>query len=61
VVVVGDLVGQNVTQENAAIGETTNLVARLQAIAEPNSLVISRSRIGWSVRSSTIVISGDIP
>jgi class 3 adenylate cyclase/predicted ATPase len=41
VVVVGDLIGQSVTQENAAIGETTNLVARLQAIAEPNSIVIS--------------------
>jgi class 3 adenylate cyclase/predicted ATPase len=41
VVVVGDLIRQGVTQENAAIGETTNLVARLQAIAEPNSLVIS--------------------
>src|SRR5215468_904824 len=41
VVVVGDLVSQGVTQENAAIGETTNLVARLQAIAAPNSLVIS--------------------
>jgi len=41
VVVVGDLVRQGVTQENAAIGETTNLVARLQAIAEPNSVVIS--------------------
>jgi class 3 adenylate cyclase len=41
VVVVGDLIGQSVTQENAAIGETTNLVAGLQAIAEPNSLVIS--------------------
>src|SRR5262245_7796424 len=41
VVVVGDLVREGVTQENAAIGETTNLVARLQAIAEPNSLVIS--------------------
>jgi class 3 adenylate cyclase/tetratricopeptide (TPR) repeat protein len=41
VVVVGDLVGQRVTQENAAIGETTNLVARLQTIAEPNSIVIS--------------------
>jgi class 3 adenylate cyclase/tetratricopeptide (TPR) repeat protein len=41
VVVVGDLVRQGVTQENAAIGETTNLVARLQTIAEPNSLVIS--------------------
>jgi class 3 adenylate cyclase/tetratricopeptide (TPR) repeat protein len=41
VVVVGDLVRQGVTQENAAIGETTNLAARLQAIAEPNSIVIS--------------------
>jgi len=41
VVVVGDLAHQGVTQENAAIGETTNLVARLQAIAEPNSIVIS--------------------
>jgi class 3 adenylate cyclase len=41
VVVVGDLMREGVTQENAAIGETTNLVARLQAVAEPNSLVIS--------------------
>jgi predicted ATPase/class 3 adenylate cyclase len=41
VVVVGDLMRERVTQENAAIGDTTNLVARLQAIAEPNSLVIS--------------------
>jgi class 3 adenylate cyclase len=41
VVVVGDLMREGVTQENAAIGETTNLVARLQAIAEPNTLVIS--------------------
>jgi class 3 adenylate cyclase len=41
VVVVGDLMREGVTQENAAIGETTNLVARLQATAEPNSLVIS--------------------
>jgi len=41
VVVVGDLMREGVTQENAAIGETTNLVARLQSIAEPNSVVIS--------------------
>ena len=40
VVVVGDLMRGGITQENAAIGETTNLVARLKAIAEPNSLVI---------------------
>jgi predicted ATPase/class 3 adenylate cyclase len=41
VVVVGDLMQEGVTQENAAIGETTNLVARLQAIAEPDAIVIS--------------------
>jgi class 3 adenylate cyclase/predicted ATPase len=41
IVVVGDLVRHGVSQENAAIGETTNLVARLQAIAEPDTLVIS--------------------
>ena len=40
VVVVGDLVREGVTQENAAIGETTNLAARLQSLAEPNTLVI---------------------
>ena len=41
VVVVGDLVREGVTQEIAAIGETTNLAARLQSLAEPNTLVIS--------------------
>ena len=41
VVVVGDLVREGVTQENAAIGETTNLAARLQSLAEPNTIVIS--------------------
>ena len=41
VVVVGDLVHEGVTQENAAIGETTNLAARLQSIAQPNTVVIA--------------------
>jgi hypothetical protein len=40
-VVVGDLVREGVTQENAAIGETTNLAARHQALAEPDTIVIS--------------------
>jgi len=40
VVVIGDLVREGVTQENAAIGETTNLAARLQTLAEPNSLLV---------------------
>ena len=41
IVVVGDLVRDGITQENAAIGATTNLAARLQSVAEPNTIVIS--------------------
>jgi class 3 adenylate cyclase/predicted ATPase len=41
IVVVGDLVRAGVTQKNAAIGETTNLAARLQSLAEPNTIVIA--------------------
>jgi len=40
-VVVGDLVGSGSSQEQAIVGDTPNLAARLQAIAEPNSVVIA--------------------
>jgi class 3 adenylate cyclase len=40
-VVVGDLVGHGAAQEQAVIGETPNLAARLQALAEPGSVVIA--------------------
>jgi class 3 adenylate cyclase len=40
-VVVGDLVGSGASQEQAIIGETPNLAARLQGIAEPNMVVIA--------------------
>ena len=36
-VVVGDLIGSGASQEQAIVGETPNLAARLQALAEPNS------------------------
>jgi len=36
-VVVGDLIGSGASQEQAIVGETPNLAARLQGIAEPNS------------------------
>ena len=39
-VVVGDLIGSGDTQERSMIGETPNLAARLQGIAEPNTVVI---------------------
>src|SRR5246127_4580608 len=40
-VVVGDLVGSGASQEQAVVGETPNLAARLQGIAEPNGVVIA--------------------
>jgi hypothetical protein len=42
-VVVGDLIGSGSSQEQAIVGETPNLAARLQTIAEPNSVVIAES------------------
>jgi class 3 adenylate cyclase/predicted ATPase len=40
-VIVGDLIGSGASQEKAIVGETPNLAARLQSIAEPNSVVIA--------------------
>ena len=42
-VVVGDLIGSGASQEQAIVGETPNLAARLQGIAEPNSVIIAES------------------
>ena len=42
-VIVGDLIGSGASQEQAIVGETPNLAARLQAIAEPNTVVIAES------------------
>src|SRR6516225_8589954 len=42
-VVVGDLIGSGAAQEQAIVGETPNLAARLQSIAEQNSVVIAES------------------
>jgi class 3 adenylate cyclase/predicted ATPase len=40
-VVVGDIVGSGEAQERGIVGETPNLAARLQAIAEPNMVVLA--------------------
>ena len=48
-VVVGDLIGAGAAQEQAVVGETPNLAARLQSVAAPNSIVIgptTRSILG---------------
>ena len=42
-VVVGDLIGSGEAQERGIVGETPNLAARLQALAEPNMVVIADS------------------
>lgn len=39
-VVVGDLIGEGSAQEQAVIGETPNLAANLQSLAEPGTVVI---------------------
>ena len=42
-VVVGDLIGAGEAQERGIVGETPNLAARLQGIADPNIVVIAES------------------
>ena len=41
--VVGDLIGSGASQEQAIVGETPNRAARLQGVAEQNSVVIAES------------------
>jgi class 3 adenylate cyclase/tetratricopeptide (TPR) repeat protein len=40
VVIVGDIIGEGASEESAVLGETPNLAARLQGLAEPNTMVI---------------------
>jgi Adenylate and Guanylate cyclase catalytic domain len=42
-VVIGDLIGSGEAQERGIVGETPNVAARLQSIAEPNMVVIAES------------------
>src|SRR6185436_15027471 len=42
-VIVGDLIGAGAAQEQAVVGETPNLAARLQVLAEPGGAVIASS------------------
>ena len=44
---VGELIGEGASHERVAVGETPNLAARLQALAAPDSVVISDST--WSL------------
>src|SRR5688572_18350328 len=42
-VVVGDIVGEGAAREQAVVGETPNLAARLQEAAPPNGVIIANS------------------
>ena len=42
-VVIGDLIGEGAAQEEAVIGKTPNLAARLQELAPPNGMIVCPS------------------
>ena len=61
--VVGDLIGEGSAQEQSVVGETPNLAARLQALAEPGAVVIAagtRRLVGESLRSTAISAGVDV-
>jgi len=45
VVIVGDLIGSGATQEAAVVGETPNLAARLQGLAQPDQIVLPQETV----------------
>jgi class 3 adenylate cyclase len=40
---VGDLSGESALREHALVGDTPNLAARLQALADPGAIVVATS------------------
>ena len=42
-VMVGEVIGAGVAQEQTVVGDTPNLAARLQALAAPGSVIISQA------------------
>ena len=42
-VVVGDLIGEGAAEQRAVVGETPNIAARLQALAEPDTVIVGES------------------
>jgi class 3 adenylate cyclase len=50
-VVVGDPIGEGSAEEHGVVGDTPNLAARLQALAEPGKVVIAEgTRVELEVR-----------
>ena len=44
-VLVGDLIGEEASEERAVLGETPNLAARLEGVAAPNTVVVAPSTL----------------
>ena len=42
-VVVGEIIGTGMAQERTIVGETPNLAARLQALAGPDTILVSET------------------
>ena len=55
-VVVGDLIGKGASAEEAIIGQTPNLAARLQGIAKPGQVVISSNTLSLIGESFETII-----
>jgi predicted ATPase/class 3 adenylate cyclase len=60
-VVVGDIVGTGVAREQSIVGETPNLAARLQALAEPDTLLVSQSTHRLIGRTFDMESAGEHP
>ena len=45
VVIVGDTVGEELAQEQVAVGESPNLAGRLQSVAAPNTTLVAASTL----------------
>ena len=56
VVVAGDLIGKGAAEQEAIVGETPNMAARLQSLAEPNTVLIG-PRTHRLVRNQFVLIS----
>ena len=60
-VIVGDLIGDGASQQHEVVGETPNLASRLQALAEPDTVVIDGGTRRLVGDSSSISLSGACP
>jgi len=57
-VVVGDLIGEGAAQERGIVGATPNLAARLQGLAQPNTVIVADSTHRQLGRYSKLRILG---